>query len=157
MIVAILIAAHLALNIFSPVLSSAILAEAIKPEVRPSEPVVVNGPFENASSFAFYLERSVLLLNPPATSNAAPPPAPCTSAGQVKTEVTVKATMGPPPTPTFLIDNAALCGLWQSQQRVWLWTTPQTLPTLPGDIYVIGRSGGKEVVSNQPNVGGASF
>ena len=31
------------------------------------------------------------------------------------------------------------------------------LGRLPGDIYVIGRSGGKEVVSNQPNVGGASF
>ena len=37
MIVAILIAAHLALNTFSPVLSSAILAEAIKPEVRSSD------------------------------------------------------------------------------------------------------------------------
>jgi len=157
MIVAILIAAHLALNIFSPVLSSAILAEAIKPEVRPSELVVVNGPFENATSFAFYLERSVLLLNPPAMSNAAPPPAPCTAAAHVQTEFTVEATNGPPPAPSYQIDNAALCGLWQSQQRVWLWTTPQTLPTLPGDIYVIGRSGGKEVVSNQPNVGGASF
>jgi len=139
------------------VLSSAILAEAIKPEVRPSEFVVVNGAFENASSFAFYLERPVLLLNPPVTSNAAPPLAPCISAVKVKTEVTVEATMGPPPTPTFQIDNAALCGLWQTPQRVWLWTTPQTLPILPGDIYVIGRSGGKEVVSNQPNVGGASF
>jgi 4-amino-4-deoxy-L-arabinose transferase-like glycosyltransferase len=157
MIVAILIAAHLALNIFSPVLSSAILAEAIKPEVRPGEFVVVNGPFESASSFAFYLERSVLLLNPRATSNAIPPPAACIAGVQVKTEVTAEATNGPPPTPTFQIDNAGLCGLWQSQQRVWLWTTPQTLPILPGDIYVIGRSGGKEIVSNQPNVGGASF
>jgi len=157
MIVAILIAAHLALNTFSPVLSSAILAEAIKPEVRPSDFVVVNGPFENASSFAFYLERPVLLLNTPAASNAAPPPTPCTTTIHIQTEVTFKVASSPPPPPNFQIDNAALCGLWQTPQRVWLWTTPQTLPTLPGDIYVIGRSGGKEVVSNQPNTGGASF
>ena len=115
----------------------------------------MNGPFENASSFAFYLERSVLLLTPPAASSASAPP--CATAVHVQTEVTVKVTNGPPPTPSYQIDNAALCGLWQSQQRVWLWTNPQTLPALPGDIYVIGRSGGKEVVSNQPNIGGASF
>ena len=65
MIVAILIAAHLALNTFSPVLSSQILAEAIKPEVRPADTVIVNGPFEGASSLAFYLERQLLILNGP--------------------------------------------------------------------------------------------
>src|SRR6202020_2098854 len=63
MIVTILIAAHLALNIFSPVLSSAILANAIKPEIGTGENIVVNGSFESASSFAFYVERPVLLLS----------------------------------------------------------------------------------------------
>jgi hypothetical protein len=75
----------------------------------------------------------------------------------VKTEVTAVATNGPQPAPTFLIDSATLCGAWQAPFRVWLWTTPESAPTLPGDTYVIGRSGGKEILSNQPNTGGASF
>lgn len=132
MTVAILIAAHLALNTFSPVLSSAILAEAIKPEVGSGDAVIVNGPFESASSLAFYLERTVLILTPRE-------PAP-----------------GSPDTAVF-IDNAALAKLWNGPGRSWLWTTPETLPQLPGTVYVIGRSGGKEMVSNQPNSGGATF
>ena len=136
MIVAILIAAHLALNTFSPVLSSAILAEAIKPEVRPSDAIVINGPFDAASSLAFYLERQVLILNQS------------------------PSTLGPSAqlaNPAVFIDNAALASLWSGTSRVWLWTTPQTAPTLPGNLYVIGASGGKEILSNQPNTGGASF
>ncbi len=136
MIVAILIAAHLALNTFSPVLSSEILAEAIKPEVRPADAIVINGPFDSASSFAFYLERQVLILNQS--------PASLAPSAQLAN-------------PSVFIDNAALATLWNGSSRVWLWTTPQTVPPLPGEVYVIGRSGGKEVVSNQPNIGGASF
>jgi hypothetical protein len=136
MIVALLIAAHLALNTFSPVLSSAILANAIKPEVRPSDAIVINGPFDSASSLAFYLERQVLILNQ-STASLAP-----------------NAQLA---NPSVFIDNTALATLWTGPNRVWLWTTPQTIPPLPGDAYVIGRSGGKEIVSNQPNTGGASF
>jgi 4-amino-4-deoxy-L-arabinose transferase-like glycosyltransferase len=136
MIVAILIAAHLALNTFSPVLSSEILAEAIKPEVRPADSIVVNGPFDSASSLAFYLERQVFLLN------------------QSPSTLDPNSQLA---NPTVFIDNAALTTLWNGSSRVWLWTTPQTSPTLPGDVYVIGRSGGKEILSNQPNTGGASF
>jgi 4-amino-4-deoxy-L-arabinose transferase-like glycosyltransferase len=136
MIVAILIAAHLALNTFSPVLSSEILAEAIKPEVRPVDSIVVNGPFDSASSLAFYLERQVLLLN------------------QSPSTLDPNSQLA---NPAVFIDNAALTNLWTGPSRVWLWTTPQTAPTLPGDVYVIGRSGGKEILSNQPNTGGASF
>lgn len=131
MIVAILIAAHLALNTFSPVLSSEILAEAIKPEVQPSDTIVVHGPFENASSFVFYLERQVLILNGSSTHAA-------------------------PGSPLF-VDDAAVQKLWTGAARVWLWTPSATLPALPEPVYVIGRSGGKEVVSNQPNSGGAAF
>jgi 4-amino-4-deoxy-L-arabinose transferase-like glycosyltransferase len=155
MIVALLIAAHLALNTFSPVLSSAILAEAIKPEVRPADLVIVNGSLDSASSFVFYIEHPVLLLNSPTASS--PAPTPCTQKIQLRSELTATVTMGPPTPPAFFIDSAALCGLWQGPARVWLWTTPQTHPTLPGDAYVIGRSGGKEILSNQPNIGGASF
>jgi hypothetical protein len=137
MMVAILIAAHLALNTFSPVLSSEILAEAIKPEVQPTDVVVVNGPFESASSVAFYLDRPILILNAPGNAPGGYPPV--------------------PPQPPVFIDAAKLTSLWTGEARVWLWSAPQTLPQLPSQVYVIGRSGGKEMVSNQPNSGGASF
>ncbi|HEY1498954.1 MAG TPA: glycosyltransferase family 39 protein [Acidobacteriaceae bacterium] len=155
MIVAILIAAHLALNTFSPVLSSAILAQAIKPETSAGDIVVVNGSLDSASSFVFYVEHPVLLLNRGSAGSAIP--AVCTQLAQPRTDVTATFTIGPPATPTFNINPAALCGVWQGPARVWLWTTPQSLPTLPGEVYVIGRSGGKEIVSNQPNTGGAAF
>ncbi len=137
MIVAILIAAHLALNTFSPALSSEILAEAIKPEVQPTDTIVVNGSIESASSFVFYLERQALLLRP---------------APAVKLEAADH-----PVNASLFIDAAELANLWSGPARVWLWTTPEMAPNLPGAVYVIGRSGGKEVLSNEPNEGGASF
>jgi 4-amino-4-deoxy-L-arabinose transferase-like glycosyltransferase len=162
MIVAILIAAHLALNTFSPVLSSEILAEAIHPEVQPGDLVVVNGSLDGASSFVFYLEHSVLLLAPGSAAEATP--APCTQ-GYFDTQVVAPGAIGqiggrdaPPLGPTtFSINHATVCSLWQGPARVWLWTPLEDVPVLPGDFYLIGRSGGKEVLSNQPNTGGASF
>jgi 4-amino-4-deoxy-L-arabinose transferase-like glycosyltransferase len=137
MAVAILIGAHLALNIFSPVLSSQILAEAIKPEVGPADVIVVNGNFESASSFVFYLERQVLILNGNAGLAA---PAPADSAN-----------------PSLFVDGAQIAKLWNGDNRVWLWSDANKVPSLPGTVYLIGRSGGKVVVSNQPNQGGATF
>ncbi|HTV13515.1 MAG TPA: glycosyltransferase family 39 protein [Acidobacteriaceae bacterium] len=137
MIVAILIAAHLALNIFSPVLSSQILAEAIKPEVQADDVIVVNGSFESASSFVFYLERQVLILHGNAGHDT---PAPADSAN-----------------PSLFVDAAQVATAWSGDRRVWLWSDADHVPTLPGQVYLIGRSGGKVIVSNQPNQGGATF
>ena len=132
-----LIAAHLALNTFSPVASSAILAEAIKPEVDPGDVIVINGPYEDASALPFYLERQVQLLNR-------------------RPDVLAPWSYSPDAPPIFL-DNAALASLWTSGTRVFLWTPVGSVPTLPEPSYVIARDGGKQVVSNQPNNGGASF
>jgi 4-amino-4-deoxy-L-arabinose transferase-like glycosyltransferase len=137
MTVAILIAAHLALNTFSPILSSQILAEAIKPEVQPSDVLVVNGPFDTASSFVFYLERQVLVLNGNSGRDNSVPPN------------TVN--------PSLFVNNSDVAALWSGSNRVWLWTPASSVPALPSPVYVIGRSGGKEVLSNQPNFGGATF
>ncbi len=133
----VLIGAHLALNTFSPVVSSAVLAEAIKPEVDADDVVVVNGPYEEASALGFYLERPVKLLN-----GRADVLAPWSFA---------------PDAPAIFLDNAALGQLWSSDTRVFLWTTPGNVPALPSEAYVIGRDGGREFVSNQPNNGGAAF
>jgi 4-amino-4-deoxy-L-arabinose transferase-like glycosyltransferase len=137
MMVASLVAAHLALNIFSPVVSSFVLAEAIKPEVDAGDVIVVNGPYEDASSLAFYLERQVKLLNR-------------------RPDVLAPWSYAPDAPPIFL-DNAAVAALWAGDTRVFLWTRDQSPPSLPGQTYVIASNGGKRILSNQPNQGGASF
>ena len=137
MMTAFLIAAHLALNTFSPVVSSAILAEAIKPEVDAGDVIVINGPYEDASALPFYLERQVKLLNR-------------------RADVLAPWSYAPDAPPIFL-DNAALAGLWTSDTRVWLWTPVLNPPSLPAQSYIIARTGGREILSNQPNQGGASF
>lgn len=131
-VVAFLIAAHLALNTLSPAVSSQILANAIHPEMDNSDIVVINGPFENASSLAFYLKKETKILH---GRNSAL----CCD------------------TPQIFIDQDSLNQMWQGEQRVFLWTPNDQVPPLPQPVFTIGRSGGKEVLSNQPNSRGAEF
>lgn len=135
MMVFILIAAHIALNTFSPVISSAVLAEAIKPEIEAADIVVVQGRYEDASALGFYLEKRLHLLTPDGPG----------------------ATAQENDLPPVFEDTASLAKLWNGLGRVFLWTTPATIPSLPGEVYVIGSDGGHEIVSNQPNNGGAAF
>ncbi|MBT9332163.1 glycosyltransferase family 39 protein [Acidipila sp. 4G-K13] len=137
MIVTLLAAAHLALNTFSPVLSSEILAEAIKPEVGQSDIVVINGVYESGSALAFYLEHPVRVLNG-------------------RDGVLWYGSFFSD-SPDVFDDQAAVAKLWDGPGRVFLLTAPDKLPGLPGTVYVIGRNGGKEIVSNEPNSGGANF
>jgi 4-amino-4-deoxy-L-arabinose transferase-like glycosyltransferase len=137
MMVTVLIAAHLALNVYSPVVSSAVLAEAIKPEVGTDDVVVVNGAYEDASALGFYLERQVKVLH-------------------ARADVLAPWSFAPD-APSIFVDDPALAKLWSSDTRVFLWTAPEDVPTLQGETYVIGRDGGREIVSNQPNNGGAAF
>jgi hypothetical protein len=137
MMVFVLIAAHLALNTFSPVVSSAILAEAIKPEVDRGDVIVINGTFEEASALPFYLERQVKLLNR-------------------RADVLAPWSFAPDAPPVFL-DNTELAALWSGSTRVYLWTPVSSVPDLSAPGYVVARDGGREIISNQPNNGGAAF
>jgi 4-amino-4-deoxy-L-arabinose transferase-like glycosyltransferase len=137
MIVTMLAAAHLALNTFSPVLSTEILAEAIKPEIEQSDIVVINGEYETGSALAFYLEHPVRMLN--GRDGAL-------WYGSFFDDA-----------PNVFDDGASLAKLWDGPGRVFLLTSPAKLPALPQAVYVIGQNGGKEVVSNEPNSGGANF
>ena len=136
-VTAFLIAAHLALNTLSPAISSQILANAIKPEIASDDVVVINGRYERASSLAFYLNRQVQLLDGKAGG----------------------LWYGSffPDAPQVFIDNDTLAQLWSGTNRVFLWTPLDQVPQLPGQSFVIGRSGGKEILSNQPSARGAEF
>jgi hypothetical protein len=63
MMVVFLIAAHMALVTFSPVLSSKALADAIGPRLAKCDVVEINGEYEAGSTLGFYLRRQVRILN----------------------------------------------------------------------------------------------
>ena len=60
-----------------------------------------------------------------------------------------------PDAPPIFETPQSLAQKWPGPQRIFLWqdlaNQPSPLPALPGPVYVIAQSGGKEIVSNQPN------
>lgn len=130
-----LIAAHIALNDFSPVVSSEVLAEAIHPEIGSGDIVIVNGDYKDASALGFYLARQVHLLNVPAND-----------LGRFSSDA-----------PGIFENESTLIEQWNGPNRVYLWTTAENASKLPSASYVIGQNGGAVILSNEPNNGGASF
>lgn len=132
-----LIAAHQGLDIFSPVLTSRQLAAAVEPQLRPPgsrfpDLIVINGEYEAASTLGFYLHRDDLHLLNGRSSNL---------------------WYGSffPDAPHIFEDDISIQLLWTGDRRVFLWTEPNHVPKLPGAAYLIAESGGKEILSNQPN------
>ena len=134
---AFLIASWLALVTFSPMLSSATMAWAIAPELDPGSLVVVNGEYEDASSLNFYLKQPLHILHEPSSD----------------------LWYGSfwPGAPQLWETDATLAAQWEGQRRIFVWTAPGQLAAMPGPVYVVAQSGGKQIVSNQANHGGASF
>ncbi len=60
-----------------------------------------------------------------------------------------------PDAPPIFETPASIAAKWQGPQRIFLWQSltdpPDQLPALPGPVYILVKSGGKEIVSNQPN------
>ncbi len=134
-----LLAAHLALQTFAPVLTSAQLADAIAPQVHLGDLIVIHGEYESGSSLAFYLKRDNIHILDGRSSNL---------------------WYGSffPDAPNIFETPASLAAKWQCPQRIFLWQSltnagapPNQLPHLPGPVYILVKSGGKEIVSNQPN------
>lgn len=135
MMVFVLIAGHIALNDFSSVISSEVLAEAIHPEINLEDIIVVNGHYRDASALGFYLGRQVHLLNAPANE-----------LGRFSSDA-----------PGNFENESELVQQWNGPNRVFLWTPQQSAPKLSAPVYLIGQNGGAEILSNEPNNGGASF
>jgi hypothetical protein len=125
-----LIAAHMALVTFSPVLSSATLADAIRPLLKPSDIIVLNGEYESGSTLGFYLHRQLRILNG-RSSNL--------WYGSFFTDA-----------PIIFENDASIARLWNGPRRIFLLTDAAHPPHLPGAIYTIAESGGKALLSNQP-------
>ncbi len=132
-----LLAAHLALQAFAPVLSSQQLAAAIHRDMQSEDVLEINGEYEAGSTMSFYLNRQARILN-----------------GR-----SANLWYGSyfPDAPHIFDDDASFTALWSGDRRVFLWTETDHVPNLAEPKYVIAASGGKEIVSNQPNGSGASF
>jgi hypothetical protein len=166
-----LLAAHLGLQTFAPVLSSQQLAAAIAPQLHPDDLIVIHQEYEFASTLGFYLQR-------PDYSFYAPPAHPGGIAHTIRwprvvnpihilTEMQYRGTADYgrssnlwygsffPDAPPIFETPQSLAEKWPGPQRIFLWqdlaNQPSPLPALLGPIYVIARSGGKQILSNQPN------
>jgi len=131
-----LISVFLGLRIFSPVLTSAQLAQAIAPQVQPEDIVAIHGEYESGSTLGFYLQRADIHIVDGRSSNL---------------------WYGSffPDAPHIFETGSSLAQKWPGSQRIFLWQSltdpPNQLPALPGPVYVLIKSGGKEIVSNQPS------
>jgi 4-amino-4-deoxy-L-arabinose transferase-like glycosyltransferase len=131
-----LLAAHLGLQIFAPVIGSAELAKAIAPQVQPQDMIAIHGEYESGSTLGFYLRRNDIHILEGRSSNL------------------WYGSFFPDAPPIFETPQS-IAQKWAGPQRIFLWQSltdePRTLPALPGPVYILVKNGGKEIVSNQPN------
>jgi hypothetical protein len=144
-----LLAAHLGLQTFAPVLSSQQLAAAIAPQLHSDDLIVIHQEYEFASTLGFYLRR----------------PDYVEQNGQFVAVNPIRILEGRSSNlwygglfrdaPQIFETPQSLAEKWSGPQRIFLWqdmaNLPGPLPALPAPVYVIAQSGGKEIVSNQPN------
>jgi hypothetical protein len=152
-----LLAVHLALRIFAPVLSSAQLADAIRSQLKPDDLVVIHQEYEYGSTLGFYLQRPDYFDTRYATVPLNPI--------HILTEPSYdgKRNYGRssnlwygsyfPDAPEIFETVESLAAKWHGPGRIFLWQdlANQPAPLSPSltPAYVIARSGGKEIVSNE--------
>jgi 4-amino-4-deoxy-L-arabinose transferase-like glycosyltransferase len=151
-----LISVQLGLKVFAPVLTSAQLAQAIAPQVRAGDLIIIHGEYESGSTLGFYLQcPDDIIWEPWGMTHATNPKFIRILEGR-SSNLWYGSFF--PDAPAIFETPASLAAKWQGPQRIFLWQslanteTPQNqLPTLPGPVYILVKNGGKEIVSNQPN------
>src|SRR5215813_13228633 len=109
MTIAVLYAAQVSLILFEPVLSSKNLAMALEAKrLRPGDVIVINGEYEAGSTLNFYLQHEVRILN-----------------GR-----SANLWYGSffPDAPQIFYDDLTFPALWNSPERVFLWTEEDKIP-----------------------------
>jgi 4-amino-4-deoxy-L-arabinose transferase-like glycosyltransferase len=126
-------AAHLAMAVFEPYLSSRPLAEVLLKS--PQGTLITERHYWPTSSIYFYTNRTGLLLN-----------------GRVQN---LEYGSNAPGAPDVFIDDAKFTTLWARPARYYLVAAQTSLPrlvALVGDpnLHVVARSGGKVLLTNHP-------
>jgi 4-amino-4-deoxy-L-arabinose transferase-like glycosyltransferase len=124
--------AHTALVVFSPVLGSKPLADAIQKHLQPGEEIVCDGEYSNASSVNFYTEKQMLIWN-----------------GRIN-----GLWYGSlfPDAPAIFLEDAQIAALWAGPKRVYLVTGDERREgqlTKIAPAYLLAESGGKFVITNR--------
>jgi 4-amino-4-deoxy-L-arabinose transferase-like glycosyltransferase len=172
-----LLAAHMGLRTFAPVLSSQQLAVAIAPQIQPGDLIVIHQEYEYGSTLGFYLQQPTyrfvaVRLSPPQVI----PPADNDSATvairaiainpiHILTDAEHDGTTSYgrsanlwygsffPDSPSIFETAQSLAAKWPGPQRIFLWQDlsgePSALPKELDPVYVVAKSGGKEIVSNR--------
>ncbi len=132
MMVFVLFAVHQGLVMFSPILSSKKLADAIEQEYRPGDLLVVNGTYEDASTLNFYLRQPIHIVNSRDEGN-----------------MYYGALF--PDAPSIFENDASLQALWKGPRRVFLWAEEENVPPFvkQSGSFLLARSGGKLILVNQ--------
>jgi 4-amino-4-deoxy-L-arabinose transferase-like glycosyltransferase len=132
MAVTLLLAAHRGLVIFSPVLTSQTLANAIDRNWKPGDVIEANGDYEAASSVNFYTRRQMRLVN-----------------GR-HNNIWYGSTF--PDAAQIFDDDLSFEKLWRSQQRVFFWTEEDSVPSYVkhAGFCRLAKWGGKLVLTNGP-------
>lgn len=135
MTLCLLIAIHMALVTFSPLLTSKPLADAIARVCRPGDIIEINGEYEGGSTLNYYTGHPVRILN-----------------GR-----SANLWYGSyfPDAPQIFDDSASFQRLWAGPQRVFLWTELESRDNAlagidAGTVFTLARSGGKLILTNRP-------
>jgi len=136
MMIAFLIAVQLAFTTFNTVLGSRKLADAIAAQHPTAQDIIaIHGEYESGSTLGFYLRRNDIHIVSGRSSNL---------------------WYGSffPDAPKIFEDPESIAAKWAGPQRIFMWNDPSdedrdNIP-YPGEVYVIAKSGGKQILSNQP-------
>jgi 4-amino-4-deoxy-L-arabinose transferase-like glycosyltransferase len=148
-----LLAAHLGLQTFAPVLTSAQLAKQIAPQVHLGDLIVIHGEYESGSTLGFYLQRPGNIMWEPWGIVGADNPQFIHILEGRSSNLWYGSFF--PDAPHIFETPQTIAQKWPGPQRIFMWQSttdePRNLPTLPGPVYILATGGGKEIVSNQPN------
>ena len=133
--VGLLIAVHMALVTFSPILTSKPLADAVSRLYGPGDIIEINGEYEGGATLSYYTGHQVRILN-----------------GR-----SANLWYGSlfPDAPQIFDDTTSFQRLWNGPQRIFLWTeTEKKGKALEGinqaTVFVVAQYGGKLILTNRP-------
>jgi 4-amino-4-deoxy-L-arabinose transferase-like glycosyltransferase len=130
MMVVLLACIHISFGIFSPILSSYNLAEAIQGRYRPGDVIVIDGEYHEASTLNFYTGVQVHVLHEPSGN------------------LWYGAKF--PDAPHIFESAESLAAMWNGSSQVFLWTDQAEPKELRGlKSFLLARSGGKSIFTNR--------
>jgi 4-amino-4-deoxy-L-arabinose transferase-like glycosyltransferase len=134
MMVTMLHEAYAGLVIFSPVLTSKVLADSIQQHRKPGDLIESNGDYESASTLPYYLHQQMRILN-----------------GR---DSNIWYGSYFPDAPAIFDDDQSFAKLWRGEKRIFLWTEEDKIPTYLKDYGYceLSKWGGKLILTNEPKL-----